>query len=90
MTQYFNPIIYKKMSSSEVYDVIELLFQNSIIILTPIIFILTIFNDEIFLIVSSTEYFIASSILIYGGISEIIRIVSNVLRYFTFKNKKHN
>lgn len=88
MTQYFNPIIYKKMSSSEVYDVIELLFQNSIIILTPIIFILTIFNDEIFLIVSSTEYFIASSILIYGGISEIIRIASNVLRYFTFKNKK--
>ena len=34
------------------------------------------------------SYFIASSILIYGGISEIIRIASNVLRYFTFKNKK--
>tara|TARA_B100001939_G_C16938347_1_gene617141 strand:+ start:1407 stop:2828 length:1422 start_codon:yes stop_codon:yes gene_type:complete len=88
MTQYFNPIIYKKMSTNEVYNVIDTLFQKSIIIFSPIIFILVIFKNEIFLTISSAEYFIASSILIYGGVSEVIRISSNILRYNTFKNKK--
>lgn len=88
MTQYFNPMIYKNMRTNEVYNVIDTLFQKSIIIFSPIIFILVIFKNEIFLTISSTEYFIASSILIYGGVSEVIRISSNILRYYTFKNKK--